>query len=82
MSGFLIGGILYDSRDSSNYYRTFYLRRAHRILPVYFAWMAPFFVGLCLVGPNSPSPLRALFNHDLPTWSFLLFIQNFFMSSH
>ncbi len=81
LSGFLIGGILYDAKDSSSYYHTFYLRRVHRIIPVYFLWLGLFLVGLGLVGPNSPIPLRELFNRDLPTWSFVLFIQNFFMSS-
>ena len=35
LSGFLIGGILIDAKESRNFFRTFYIRRAFRILPVY-----------------------------------------------
>src|SRR5437868_3166231 len=43
LSGFLLGGILMKYRESGNYFRTFYLRRVCRILPLYFLWMALFF---------------------------------------
>jgi peptidoglycan/LPS O-acetylase OafA/YrhL len=81
LSGFLIGGILVDAKESGDYYRTFYFRRAHRILPVYFVWTALFVVGLLLVEPASAPPLHRLFNDDVPVWCYPLFVQNFFMSS-
>ncbi len=36
LSGYLIGGILYDTRDREGYFRVFYSRRILRVFPVFY----------------------------------------------
>lgn len=48
MSGFLITGILLDTKDSPAYFKNFYMRRVLRILPPYYAFLAIWF----LILPN------------------------------
>jgi peptidoglycan/LPS O-acetylase OafA/YrhL len=68
LSGFLIGGILLDVRDSHNYFRTFYGRRFYRIVPLYYLWIGAYFV-IRLFG-SSRFPW-----HSVPVY--VLFLQNY-----
>ena len=49
LSGFLLGGIILDNLRAINLLRVFYVRRALRIFPLYFAWVFSYFaiVSLC-----------------------------------
>jgi peptidoglycan/LPS O-acetylase OafA/YrhL len=77
LSGFLIIGILVDNRESSNYFKTFYARRALRILPPYLILVAGFWLCVELTGGR----LAYYFDRQLPLWSLLTFTQNWVMAS-
>lgn len=78
LSGFLIGGILLDSRDSTNYFSVFYIRRLYRIMPLYgilCLWSVAVFY----------APLSThdwLFHGNVPWYAWLTFGQNFWMAKH
>src|SRR5437868_10073530 len=48
LSGFLIGGILFDHRNAKNVMKVFYLRRACRILPLYLVTLGLYIGGVYL----------------------------------
>jgi peptidoglycan/LPS O-acetylase OafA/YrhL len=78
LSGFLIGGILLDAKSSPRYFRTFYLRRAFRIYPLYYVVAVVFlsrFVPFHL-------PSGALVGHPrlpIPWAAYLTLTQNFWL---
>ena len=77
LSGFLIGGILLRSRNSPDYYRTFYRRRFYRILPLYYAWIA-FFAVLYFVGQGWGLEPPQGYSGAFYLLSFAFLFQNFF----
>jgi peptidoglycan/LPS O-acetylase OafA/YrhL len=77
LSGFLIGGILLDVRDSPHYFKTFYARRFFRIIPLYYAWILIYMV-LTLVGSNFLSArVGTVQKIDGSILAHFLFLQNF-----
>ncbi len=80
LSGFLIGGILIDARESPNYFKTFYIRRCCRILPAYFLFLS--FVGIAYryIYLRVGAPLDGVFAGKLPWYAYLSFAQNFWMT--
>ncbi len=87
LSGFLIGGILMDNRNSENYFKSFYIRRCCRILPLYYLCLA-LYVALnffCAGHYYSQVWFQKFFGQgDMPVWAYLTFTQNFvqLISSH
>ncbi len=77
LSGFLITGILYDSRDAEGYFCRFYERRVLRIFPLYFVVLAFSF----FIAPQLVSRPDALFPGDSGNRApYFLFIQNLTVS--
>ena len=76
LSGFLIGGILLDARDSPRYFRTFYARRVFRILPVYYLWIL-IYVVIVAIGVYGVPGALPVGRRDLTTVPiYVLFLQN------
>jgi peptidoglycan/LPS O-acetylase OafA/YrhL len=77
LSGFLIGGILVDSREAANYFRVFYTRRVCRLGPVYLMLLASFGLAYLLCDPHGR--FSWLLENPLPAASYITFTQNVFM---
>lgn len=76
LSGFLIGGILLDARQSSNYFQVFYARRFLRIVPIYAVLLAAgFFFSVFRLARFNP-----LMRDALPWLPYAFFLQNVWMA--
>ncbi len=74
LSGFLITGILLRTRDSRNYFSSFYARRALRIFPLYLLIVFAYFVVAlplcdhCVYLRSSDASLQAWYWFHLSNW--------------
>jgi peptidoglycan/LPS O-acetylase OafA/YrhL len=81
LSGFLIGGILIDNRESEHYFSTFYARRAYRILPLYFAIIAVY-GAIWAFGGSARMLVEGFFGPPMPWYSYATFTQNLWIGKH
>jgi peptidoglycan/LPS O-acetylase OafA/YrhL len=78
LSGFLIGGILLEARNSGQYFKTFYVRRIYRIFPLYYLWLFLYFTVL-LAGVYLRPAQGIIDSEDLFRFPrYLFFLQNCF----
>ena len=81
LSGFLIGGILLETRESPRFFRTFYLRRVHRILPIYFLLIFTYAVMVSLPARWFPAVLDVGGSSLAVVPGYLFFVQNFYFET-
>jgi peptidoglycan/LPS O-acetylase OafA/YrhL len=77
LSGFLITGLLLDSKGGPHYFRNFYARRTLRIFPLYYIVLALLFLVLPRVA-DLPPPLEEARRHQAWLWTYTA---NFFIAA-
>jgi peptidoglycan/LPS O-acetylase OafA/YrhL len=81
LSGFLIGGILIDAKDSPNYFSTFYVRRVFRILPIYLLVVIAYLL-LWSAAAGQRILLQETLGRPMPWYVYFTFTQNFWLAHH
>jgi peptidoglycan/LPS O-acetylase OafA/YrhL len=74
LSGYLITGILVDTKQSECYFKSFYVRRCLRIWPLYYSLIFFMFVAVRFL---NPSQFHTVVKQSPPWWAYLLYLQNF-----
>ena len=74
LSGFLIGGILINVKESRNYFKTFYFRRFFRIIPIYYIWILSYLVIATVAGSYVTG--SELSEHKSQVVPLIFFLQN------
>jgi peptidoglycan/LPS O-acetylase OafA/YrhL len=75
LSGFLIGKLILERQQHSNFFSVFYVRRCCRIIPAYVITVVVCFALIERL-PSQWTDAETSF----PLWSYLLFVQNFYMA--
>lgn len=70
LSGFLITGILYDSKTGSHYFRNFYMRRVLRIFPLYYGTLFLLLVLLPAVRMPSDEKFQFTVHNQIWLWAY------------
>lgn len=70
LSGFLITGILVDTKHRPHYFKNFYIRRALRIFPLYYATLVVAFILLPAIG-HMPQVYQGDAQHQARLWLYL-----------
>jgi peptidoglycan/LPS O-acetylase OafA/YrhL len=70
LSGFLITGILLETKDRPGYFRNFYMRRVLRIFPLYYGTLAFFYVLLPSVMPPGEA-FRSVLQDQAWDWAYV-----------
>lgn len=81
LSGFLITGILWESRDRGKYFSRFYGHRVLRIWPVYLIMLAFVFLVIPSVKLLVGGRVLEIPKDPLGLWVYLLLVQNLFANS-
>jgi peptidoglycan/LPS O-acetylase OafA/YrhL len=71
LSGYLITGILLDSKGGASYFRNFYMRRVLRILPLYYFSLVLLLVVIPLAAPSLIHNLEGLSRGELSLWLYV-----------
>jgi len=71
LSGFLITGILLDTKGGEGYFRNFYMRRVLRILPLYYGSLVVLFLVIPMVAPAIVHDIGRLSHGQVWLWTYL-----------
>lgn len=72
LSGFLITGILYDTRDAPNHFQSFFMRRVLRIFPLYYGVLILVFFVAPLIPMLRGATLDALLDRQGWAWLYAI----------